>query len=103
MYKNYIEMKPIIKRTLELKNIIKEGGDNIQKYRDDITEKVAIFNYNKSNIKSLKDLRDILDNINNMLTTLDTIILNFQDFRINLYDKIILNKLLLLQKKGNFL
>ena len=94
VYKNYIEMKPIIKRTLELKNIIKEGGDNIQKYRDDITEKVAIFNYNKSNIKSLEDLRDILDNINNMLTTLDTIILNFQDFRINLYDKIILNKLL---------
>jgi DNA repair exonuclease SbcCD ATPase subunit len=87
-------MKPIIKRTLELKNIIKEGEDNIQKNRDDITEKVAIFNYNKSNIKSLTDLRDILDNINNMLTTLDTIILNFQDFRINLYDKIILNKLL---------
>jgi DNA repair exonuclease SbcCD ATPase subunit len=94
VYKNYIEMKPIIKRTLELKNIIKEGEDNIQKNRDDITEKVAIFNYNKSNIKSLTDLRDILDNINNMLTTLDTIILNFQDFRINLYDKIILNKLL---------
>jgi DNA repair exonuclease SbcCD ATPase subunit len=87
-------MKSVIKKVAELKKIIKVNEDNIGKIRDDITEKMAIFNYNKSNIKSLEDLRDILNNINNTLTTLDTIIINFQDFRINLYEKIILKKLL---------
>lgn len=80
-------MKHIIKKVAELKKIIKENDDKIGKYRDDITEKMAIFNYNKLNIKSLEDLRDILDSINNTLITLDTIIINFQDFRINLYEK----------------
>ena len=94
MYKKYKEMKHDIKRVAELKKIIKENDDKIGNYRDNLTEKMAIFNYNKLNIKSLEDLRDILDSINNTLTTLDTIIINFQDFRINLYEKIILKKLL---------
>jgi DNA repair exonuclease SbcCD ATPase subunit/DNA repair exonuclease SbcCD nuclease subunit len=94
IYMGYKEVKPIIERVLELKEIIKESDKTIIKQRDYITEKVAIFNYNKANIKSLGELRDILDKINNMLIIFETIIVNFQDFRINLYDNIVLKKLL---------
>jgi len=94
IYKTYNEVKPIIKRVLELKEIINESDKTIIKQRDYITEKTAIFNYNSANIKSLNELQDILKNINNMLTILDTIIINFQDFRINLYDNVVLKKLL---------
>jgi DNA repair exonuclease SbcCD ATPase subunit/DNA repair exonuclease SbcCD nuclease subunit len=94
IYKGYKEVRPIIERVLELKEIIKDGEKTIIKQRDLMTEKAAIFNYNKANIKSLSELRDILDKINNMLTILETIIVNFQDFRINLYDNIVLKKLL---------
>jgi len=94
IYKTYNEVKPIIVRVLELKEIINESEKNIIKQRDCITEKTAIFNYNSANIKSLNELQDILKNINNMLTILDTIIINFQDFRINLYDNVVLKKLL---------
>jgi DNA repair exonuclease SbcCD ATPase subunit len=87
-------VRPIIERVLELKEIINDSEKTIVKQRDYITEKAAIFNYNSTNIKSLGELRDILDKINNMLTILDTIIINFQDFRINLYDNIVLKKLL---------
>jgi hypothetical protein len=81
-------------RVLELKEIINDSEKTIIKQRDYITEKAAIFNYNSANIKSLNELRDILEKINNMLTILDTIIINFQDFRINLYDNVVLKKLL---------
>jgi DNA repair exonuclease SbcCD ATPase subunit len=94
IYKSYREVKPIIERVLELKEIINDSEKTIIKQRDYITEKAAIFNYNSANIKSLNELRDILENINNMLTILDTIIINFQDFRINLYDNVVLKKLL---------
>ena len=94
IYKSYSEVKPIIERVLELKEIINDSEKIIIKKRDYITEKTAIFNYNSANIKSLNELRDILENINNMLTVLDTIIINFQDFRINLYDNVVLKKLL---------
>ena len=94
IYKSYSEVKPIIERVLELKEIINDSEKTIIKQRDYITEKTAIFNYNSANIKSLNELRDILENINNMLTVLDTIIINFQDFRINLYDNVVLKKLL---------
>ena len=94
IYKTYNEVKPIIERVLELKEIINESDKTIIKQRDYITEKAAIFNYNSANIKSLNELQDILKNINNMLTILDTIIINFQDFRINLYDNVVLKKLL---------
>jgi DNA repair exonuclease SbcCD ATPase subunit len=46
------------------------------------------------NLENLNKLQRISSNIENTLSLLDTIIINFQDFRINLYDKIILNKLL---------
>jgi len=94
IYKSYSEVKPIIARVLELKEIINDSEKTIIKQRDYITEKAAIFNYNSANIKSLNELRDILEKINNMLTILDTIIINFQDFRINLYDNVVLKKLL---------
>lgn len=94
IYKSYSEVKPIIARVSELKEIINDSEKIIIKKRDYITEKAAIFNYNSANIKSLNELRNILENINNMLTVLDTIIINFQDFRINLYDNVVLKKLL---------
>jgi exonuclease SbcC len=95
LYKKYTKIIPIHKRNIELKDIIVNSENDIRKKRDLLAEKIAILNYNTENLKNFNKLQQISINIENTLSLLDTIIVNFQDFRINLYDKIILNKLLI--------
>ena len=95
LYKKYTNIIPIHKRNIELKDIIVNSENDIRKKRDLLAEKIAIVNYNTENLKNFNKLQQISINIENTLSLLDTIIVNFQDFRINLYDKIILNKLLI--------
>ena len=95
LYKNYTKIVPIINRNIELKDIIVSCENDIRNKRDLLAEKIAIVNYNKEIHDNLNKLDKISLNIENTLSLLDTIIVNFQDFRINLYDKIILNKLLI--------
>jgi hypothetical protein len=95
LYKKYTNIIPIHKRNIELKDIIVNSENDIRKKRDLLAEKIAILNYNTENLKNFNKLQQISINIENTLSLLDTIIVNFQDFRINLYDKIILNKLLI--------
>ena len=95
LYKKYTKIIPIHNRNIELKDIIANSESDIRKKRDLLTEKIAILNYNKEIIDNLNKLEKISLNIENTLSLLDTIIVNFQDFRINLYDKIILSKLLI--------
>jgi DNA repair protein SbcC/Rad50 len=95
LYKKYTSVTPLYKRNMEIKDIIAKNESDIRKKRDLLAEKIAIFNYNSENLKNLDKLENISKNIENTLSLLDTIIINFQDFRINLYDKIILNKLLI--------
>ena len=94
IYKNYKENLPKIAIMNDLNKNIKDIEDEIKILNDNIIERDAVYNYNKSNITKLIALRDILNNIDNTLKTLETIIINFQNFRINLYENIILKKLL---------
>jgi len=95
LYKKYTKIIPIHNRNIKLKDIIVNGESDIRKKRDLLAEKIAILNYNTENLENFNKLQQISINIENTLSLLDTIIVNFQDFRINLYDKIILNKLLI--------
>ena len=95
LYKKYTKIIPIHNRNIELKDIIANSESDIRKKRDLLAEKIAILNYNNEILDNLNKLEKISLNIENTLSLLDTIIVNFQDFRINLYDKIILSKLLI--------
>jgi DNA repair exonuclease SbcCD ATPase subunit/DNA repair exonuclease SbcCD nuclease subunit len=94
LYNKYIKIIPIVRKNIELKEYIIKNEKTIRDIGDLLAEKQAIFNYNMENLENLNKLQLISTNIENTLSLLDTIIINFQDFRINLYDKIILNKLL---------
>jgi len=95
LYKKYIEYTPVIKRNIELKSIIEDTVSNIRKIDKQVIELSTVNNYNQENLRKFEKLEKISINISNVLSLLDTIITNFQDFRINLYNKIILNKLLI--------
>ena len=94
LYNKYINIIPVIRKNIEINDIITKNEKSIRDASDLLAEKLAIFNYNMENLENLNKLQLISSNIENTLSLLDTIIINFQDFRINLYDKIILNKLL---------
>jgi len=95
LYNKYIEYTPVIKRNIELKSIIEEIINNIRKLDKLVIEQETCINYNKENLIKYEKLNKISINIENILSLLETIITNFQDFRINMYNKIILNKLLI--------
>ena len=95
LYNKYIEYTPVIKRNIELKSIIEETINNIRKIDKLVIEQETCINYNKENLRKFEKLDKISINIANILLLLETIITNFQDFRINMYNKIILNKLLI--------
>jgi len=95
LYNKYIEYTPVIKRNIELKSIIEETINNIRKIDKLVIEQETCINYNKENLRKFEKLDKISINIANILSLLETIITNFQDFRINMYNKIILNKLLI--------
>ena len=77
-----------------MKDNIFESEKRLRDLGDLLAEKQTIFNYNMENLGTFNKLQLISKNIENTLSLLETIIVNFQDFRINLYDKVILNKLL---------
>ena len=95
LYNKYIEYTPVIKRNIELKSIIEETINNIRKIDKLVIEQETCINYNQENLRKFEKLDKISINIANILSLLETIITNFQDFRINMYNKIILNKLLI--------
>lgn len=94
LYNKYIKIIPIIKKNINLKDNIFESEKRLRDLGDLLAEKQTIFNYNMENLGTFNKLQLISKNIENTLSLLETIIVNFQDFRINLYDKVILNKLL---------
>lgn len=95
-YNNYLDnnkLKPLIKQKLQLNEDIKEKDKAIKILNEKLVKISTLNSYNKDNkdnyillSEASKDLGDIID-------TLDTIIINFQSFRIELYEKHILNNL----------
>jgi len=85
--------KPLIKEKIELNNLINSKKTEIKQLNDKIIKLTTINNYNNENKDNYIKLFDINTDIDNIIDILETIIQNFQAFRIEMYDKFILNKL----------
>ena len=86
-------LKPLIISKLKLNEEIKEIEVKIKTVENLIVKSSTINTYNKENRESYDKLFEILTNLDDILNTLETIIINFQAFRIDMYDTHILNKL----------
>jgi len=99
MYEKYNEythnnnIKPLIKSKLKINDEIKDIDIKIKTLEKLIIKSSTINSYNKENKESYDKLFDILTDLDNILNILETIITNFQVFRIDMYDNHILNKL----------
>ena len=85
--------KSLIKDKLILNDQIKDIDKQLKQLNDIYIKKSTISNYNNENKHTYNKLCDIYDNIDYIIDTLDDIITNFQTFKIDLYDKHILNNL----------
>ena len=86
-------LKPLIISKLKLNDEIKEIEIKIKAVENLIVKSSTINSYNKENRESYDKLFEILTDLDDTLNTLEIIITNFQAFRIDMYDKHILNKL----------
>ena len=99
MYEKYNEytynnsLKPLIKSKLKLYEEIKEIEVKIKAVENLIVKSSTINSYNKENRLSYDKLFEILTDLDDLINTLDTIITNFQAYKIDMYDNHILNKL----------
>ena len=85
--------KPSILYKMELNENIKDIDIKIKEVNTKIITSSCINGYNKENVDSYNELCIILTDIDNVIAILEIIISNFQTFKIDLYDKYVLNKL----------
>jgi hypothetical protein len=85
--------KTLIREKLTLYDEIKDIENQLKELNDTYIKKLTMSSYNNVNKQTYNKLCEIYDNINDITDTLETIITNFQAFRIELYDKHILNNL----------
>jgi DNA repair exonuclease SbcCD ATPase subunit len=85
--------KPFIKIKLELNDKIKIKEKEIKELNDKLIKQSTINGYNKENRDNYERLYNIIIELDNTIDILETIIINFQAFRIEMYDKYVLNKL----------
>ena len=85
--------KGLIKEKILLNDKIKDIEKQIKTLNDNNIKQTTINGYNKENKDNYIRLCNINDDIEVMLDTLETIITNFLAFKIDLYDKYILNNL----------
>ncbi len=98
-YDKYVEYnknelsKVMINEKIKLNDKIKDYEKQIKTLNDNNIKKTTLNGYNKENKDYYMQLCNIYDDIEIMIDTLETIITNFIAFKIELYDKYILNKL----------
>ena len=92
-YQNKEQMKPLIKRKIELNELIVSITENIKNINDKIVKYTTINSYNNENRNNYNSLIVIDSELENIIDVLDTILINFQSFRKELYENLILNKL----------
>lgn len=95
-YKEYnrnLLSKLSIQEKIILNDKIKIIDKEISSINDNYIKKSTINSYNKDNKDCYIKLCDIYNDIDTVIDTLDIILINFHAFKINLYDKFILNKL----------
>jgi len=95
-YNNYLDnnkLKPLIKQKLQLNEDIKEKDKVIKILNEKLVKISTLNSYNKDNKDNYTLLSEASKDLGDIIDTLDTIIINFQSFRIELYEKHILNNL----------
>jgi len=85
--------KSLIKDKLILNDQIKDIEKQLKSLNDTYIKKSTMAGYNNDNKQTYIKLCDIYNNIDDICETLEDIITNFQAFKIELYDKYILNNL----------
>jgi DNA repair exonuclease SbcCD ATPase subunit len=96
LYNEYVsneKMKPLIKKKLELKELISNKNEAIKCLNDKIVRYTTINTYNNENKSNYIILSTIATELDTIIDVIDTILVNFQSFRKELYENLILNKL----------
>jgi len=92
-YNKLDNSKSLIKEKLTLNEQIKDIEKQLKSLNDNYIKKSTIAGYNNDNKQAYIKLCHMYDNIDDISETLEDIITNFQAFKIDLYDKYILNNL----------
>jgi hypothetical protein len=86
-------MKPLIIRKHELYDTLKEKEDTMKRLNDKVVKYSTINAYNNENKKNYNLLVAIEGELDTIIDVIDTILINFQSFRKELYDTMILSRL----------
>jgi DNA repair exonuclease SbcCD ATPase subunit/DNA repair exonuclease SbcCD nuclease subunit len=95
-FKDYNKLegsKSLIRDKLILNDQIKDIEKQLKQLNDNYIKKSTMAGYNNDNKLAYIKLCDMYENIDDICETLEDIITNFQAFKIELYDKYILNNL----------
>ena len=92
-YNKLENSKSLIRDKLRLNDEIKEIEKQLKQLNDTYIKKSTMAGYNNDNKENYKKLCEIYENVDEISDTLEDIITNFQAFKIELYDKHILNNL----------
>ena len=86
-------MKPLIKQKIQINDLIASKTIDIKNLNEKIVMYTTINSYNNENKNNYNMLQAIDSEIDAIIDVLDTILINFQSFRKELYENLILNKL----------
>jgi DNA repair exonuclease SbcCD ATPase subunit len=86
-------MKPLIRRKLELRDALEEKDEAMKRLNDKVVKYSTINAYNNENKRNYNSLAAIEGDLNTIMEVIDTILTNFQSFRKELYDTMILSRL----------
>ena len=95
-FKEYSKLevsKSLIREKLILNDEINDIEKQLKQLNDNYIKKSTMTDYNNDNKQNYIKLCEMYENIDNMCETLEYILTNFQAFKIELYDKHILNNL----------
>ncbi len=92
-YQSNEQMKPLIKQKLQLNDLIASKTIDIKNLNEKIVMYTTINSYNNENKNNYNMLIVIDSELDAIIDVLDTILVNFQSFRKELYENLILNKL----------
>jgi DNA repair exonuclease SbcCD ATPase subunit len=94
-YKEYTEqhaLQPLIKRKIEIIDLIADIDRQLGEYNDIITKNTADMSRHVSDTNNFNLLIDALSSIDNVIELIEAIIATFKDYRKELYDTHILRK-----------
>jgi hypothetical protein len=92
-YQSNAQLKPLIKQKIELNELIANKKIDIKTINDRLVKYTTINSYNNENKKNYTMLSEIDKELETTIDVIDTILVNFQSFRKELYDTFVLNKL----------